>query len=801
MARWYEPLTKMVKSRAAQYIWATDVQRGMRCGRTDLVMFHGVLRPPVETRRMELRVMAEGRYTLWINEEAEALGRGTARSDVFHRQVDAYELACAAGETPAAVDVWAQVRWFVGMPEAPMGESFAAQPVFLAMVRYFDGAGTEIGVEGTTSTWEAYRSGGIACEPITSMNTFFCTGQSEAHKAGEWPEVWRKALGKLVADGGWTAAAELGSPHFKGDPEIPWSPNGQSWLIEREIAPVEQEPLEVRNIRVVRGGATEKVGEARGIKLAAHERVVLRCDMGAQMNGHIRLGLKGKGTAAQTKYAEVLVDHKAGKKSFDLESGLELWGFADRFELDVDAFVFETHHWRALRFLEVTVTAGPEGAEIQRLEVVRTGYPFAPDFRVAVEGPLQETIRKIVEVSWRTLKCCTYETYMDCPYYEQMQYVGDTRIQALITYVTTGDPTLPAQALRAFDRSRIYEGITASRAPGTGPQYIPTFSLIYIMMIEDYFINIGDDALVAELRPGIAPILNWFTKFMDPDTLLIGLVDYWPFVDWVQGWEKGIAPHGGRTNASAAVNLLYLLALQAATRIYDAAKPGSGNIYAGRATALKQRIFDTFYDPQRGLMCDIPLEAGRGIDRVWSQHAQALAVLADVLVGDKARKAMETALEPQWLFAGGDRWKEAAPVEGDARFINPASFYFRFYVAEALAKLRMGQLFWPLMEPFREALARGSTVWPESFEPSRSECHAWSSWPLYFLARHTLGIAPPSADDQVVRISPLHCAPLDVVDGRFQTYRGAVDVAVDWRSKRLVKASGAGVRIMEEPSA
>ena len=47
---------------------------------------------------------------------------------------------------------------------------------------------------------------------------------------------------------------------------------------------------------------------------------------------------------------------------------------------------------------------------------------------------------------------------MDTPYWEQLQYVGDTRIQALISYAVTGDDRLPLQALRAFDQSRVPEG-------------------------------------------------------------------------------------------------------------------------------------------------------------------------------------------------------------------------------------------------------------------------------------------------------------------------------------------------------
>jgi hypothetical protein len=76
---------------------------------------------------------------------------------------------------------------------------------------------------------------------------------------------------------------------------------------------------------------------------------------------------------------------------------------------------------------------------------------------------------------------------MDTPYYEQLQYVGDTRIQALISYsvpATTASPARPS----AFDQSRISEGITRSRYPSSLPQTIPTFSLLWIGMVHDYWI-------------------------------------------------------------------------------------------------------------------------------------------------------------------------------------------------------------------------------------------------------------------------------------------------------------------------
>jgi len=43
------------------------------------------------------------------------------------------------------------------------------------------------------------------------------------------------------------------------------------------------------------------------------------------------------------------------------------------------------------------------------------------------------------------------ETYMDCPYYEQLQYVGDTRIQAMVSLYNTGDDRLMRNAITQLD--------------------------------------------------------------------------------------------------------------------------------------------------------------------------------------------------------------------------------------------------------------------------------------------------------------------------------------------------------------
>ena len=54
-------------------------------------------------------------------------------------------------------------------------------------------------------------------------------------------------------------------------------------------------------------------------------------------------------------------------------------------------------------------------------------------------------------MNWNGARIGAFETYMDTPYYEQLQYIGDTRLQALISLYVAGDDRLMRQAIAHFD--------------------------------------------------------------------------------------------------------------------------------------------------------------------------------------------------------------------------------------------------------------------------------------------------------------------------------------------------------------
>jgi uncharacterized protein (DUF608 family) len=149
-----------------------------------------------------------------------------------------------------------------------------------------------------------------------------------------------------------------------------------------------------------------------------------------------------------------------------------------------------------------------------------------------------------MEVGWRTLRLCAGETYFDCPYYEQLQYAGDTRVQVLITYALTRDDRLARNAILQLWHSMQPEGITLSRYPASLDQKIPGFSLYWISMIYDYMMYRNDPDFLEQFLPDVEKVLDYFEQFTNDKNMLGpmnhgdvvgGLPEYWYFFDWSGG--------------------------------------------------------------------------------------------------------------------------------------------------------------------------------------------------------------------------------------------------------------------------
>ena len=175
----------------------------------------------------------------------------------------------------------------------------------------------------------------------------------------------------------------------------------------------------------------------------SHARIIF--DRKTLTTAYPRLTVSGgKGAKIRLTYSEALYDKDQQKGDRDAsQSDRE----SPRPQRQLPARrrphrVFEPLWWRTWRYLDIDIETGDEPLTLESLTASFTAYPFE---QTASFHSSDAELDKINEISWRTARLDAHETYMDTPYYEQLQYVGDTRIQALISYAVAGDDRLARQ--------------------------------------------------------------------------------------------------------------------------------------------------------------------------------------------------------------------------------------------------------------------------------------------------------------------------------------------------------------------
>jgi alpha-L-rhamnosidase len=86
--------------------------------------------------------------------------------------------------------------------------------------------------------------------------------------------------------------------------------------------------------------------------------------------------------------------------------------------------------------------------------------------------------------------------------------------------------------------------------------------------------------------------------------------------------------------------------------------------------------------------------------------------------------------------------------------ITQATYYFKFYLFEAMKKAGLGNEYLGQLKPWYDMLDIGLTTFAENPEPTRSDCHAWSASPLYEMLSLVAGVMPASPGFKRVLIKP-----------------------------------------------
>lgn len=682
-----------------------------------------------------VHVSADNKYRLYVN--GNFIGVGPARNDIEHWFFDTYDLAehLISGQNIIAAKVWNE------------GTGKAEAQISLRTGFIMDGK-DQASLIATDTTWKAAQDSGYSPLAV-QVYGYYAAGPGEKIEMDKSIKNW---FSKDLKDASWPAA----KPIFVGVPKTKvgayGAPNG--WmLVPSAIPTLEFSPENNPIIRRVTGMELENTTIGKDpVLIAPHKKVSILLDQKYLTNAYPTFTFsKGKGASIAITYAEALYGDGQSKGNRNEIEGKEIVGRMDSIITDGSSNqMFTPLNYRTYRYVQLDIETREGELSLDGMEAMFTGYPFKMKAEFGSANPEHQ---QILEIGWRTARLCAVDSYMDCPYYEQLQYIGDGSIQALVSYFNSGDDRLIKNTLNQISYSQQPEGLTFSRYPSASPQYIPPFAMWYVGMLHDYLRYGSDmDFLRDKLNSGRS-VIQYFQGLQDSDGSLKRL-PFWSFVDWAEGteWSRGMPPFG-KDGHSAILDLQLVLAFQYAADLENhLGVSAMADSYLEQAESLKLTIRGKYWVEEAGLFAD------RSEKDLFSQHANALAILSGVVQGEEAEGLGDKILN----------------MEND---MVEATIYFKYYVHQALIQAGKGDQYLSFLDIWRNGIDYGLTTWAETsdLDNTRSDSHAWGSSPNIEFFRTILGIESDGPGFSKVLIRP-QLGEVQEISGKMPHPKGEIEV-------------------------
>ena len=720
----------------AAWIWAAGEPALVQPKKNVFRKFRAKFVSTEDAPYLEFSVSADSRYYLAI--DGQFISRGPNRSTTENWQFQSYRVELEPGEHVVEATVWqlwersaplAQLTWrpgFVFYAAGPYGKALTTgvgkwKTGLVDCVADYSGKDTVGCSWATGGQWEITGTGPYAFEPK------------------EWTdvEVVRKPITRYGYGGrewGWM----LFPTQLPDQTERVVRPG-------RIVAAVRGEPFramyeysEADAKSPDAAALNELLAKGRAFTVPPNTRIQAAWHLGEYYCAYPVLRTRGgKGARVSWTWAESPRTRANGgrKGRRDEIVGQYINSFGDVFVCDGrERAEFSTPWFRCGLWCKIDVETKGEPLEIAGMELVESRYPLEDE--AAFSSPDDGTLGSIRRICRRAMQMCCHEMLFDCPYYEQQMYPGDTRVQLLVLSALSRDERIIKRAIELYDLGTRDDGMCPFNWPTRGLQEGFTYTLCYLMMYGDYAMNHADREWLKARAPGMRKTLAGCELYENSE----GLVENtpgWNFMDWTPGWKRGVPPGGHKgEGVNSEINLQGLLAVESAAKTERAlGNELQAQYWDEKAERLKKAIVGKFWCEERGLLAETPDM------KTFSEHSQAMAIIADALPKDKLERCAKALVEDPGL----------------AR----CTVYFSYYLFEAYFKIGRADLFERRLDMWRGYVAKGVTTLLEApdegkngqSEP-RSDCHAWGAHPIWFMQTGLAGIKPAAPFFEKVLVEP-----------------------------------------------
>jgi alpha-L-rhamnosidase len=257
------------------------------------------------------------------------------------------------------------------------------------------------------------------------------------------------------------------------------------------------------------------------------------------------------------------------------------------YELEPGEYRFETLESYTFRYMKVIALEGE--CRIEKLYVREFAYPENPNAAFSCSN---FKLNAIYDAARQTSRQNAVDVFMDCPSRERAGWLCDSYFAAIMEKDFTGYSAVAHNFCENYALPDSFRYLPDGMIPMCYPadhnngNFIPQWSMWFILQVEEYAARGGDPALIASLKPRIEKLLNYFAGFENQDGLLEKL-NGWKFVEWSKA-------NSFVQDVSYPTNMLYFAALSAASRLYGN-ESLSRKAERIRQTVLKQSFNGEFF--------------------------------------------------------------------------------------------------------------------------------------------------------------------------------------------------------------
>ena len=393
------------------------------------------------------------------------------------------------------------------------------------------------------------------------------------------------------------------------------------------------------------------------------------------------------------------------------------WIQQERMHLDTLPARVELPRRYAFRYVRVTVLDTSPKYQLL-LQSAKGRAESAADWsRVPPRDIRDQELKRIYDVSLKTLADCTQLVMEDGPKRDRRLWLGDLRLQALVSYISFRSLDVIRRCLYLFAGTRFPDGRMSANVftdpePAADDTYLMDYALMYPIVLEEYLRETNDQEALEDLfEPALAQTDSVLSRCLDPDGVLTEASAKESFIDW-----------SDTLNRTAAVQGVLICSLDAAAALCGRKGADDRRQECLRqAQRLRQAAEKRFWRPEEGCFSD-----GGQI----AIHTQVWLTLADIMPKEAAEGAFEKALS----------------LPDAPRMKTP---YMHHYYVAALLKAGLKEKAQAHLRAYWGGMlkAGADTFW-ECYDPDdplgspyggrivNSFCHAWSCTPAYLIDRY-----------------------------------------------------------------